>query len=147
LIKIDELLKAENLPYLFIKGGLEIRLKNNVERDEKMALYQKRLEYVFNRPRTKITVTANTSAFGTLTVQEVLTKDGVKVKFTDLTNGLLRKSGTESLIKVPTEANTKEKAEILFRILKAVAMDELITTRKGNITVQDKDLQLMIKYE
>lgn len=146
LNKIDAVLQAEALPYRFIKGGLEIRLGSNGERDEKMALYQERLEYVFNRPDKNISVATNVPAFGTLTVQEVLTKDGVKVKFTDLTNGLLRKSGTEPLIKGPTEADSKEKADILFRILTAVASHETITKLTGTLELQDKDLKITISY-
>jgi phosphomannomutase len=146
LNKIDEVLQAEGLPYQFIKGGLEIRLNSNVERDEKMAIYQQRLEAVFARPGKKITVTTSDPVFGSLTVQEVLTKDGVKVKFTDLTNGLLRKSGTEPLIKVPTEASSKEKADILFRVLTAVAMQEPRKAQQDQIILQDKELTITISW-
>ena len=118
-----------------------------------MKVYQQRLEQIFNHPGKKIMLSTSAAVFPKGEVDYILTGDGVKVQFGDLSFGLVRKSGTEPLIKCPSEASSKEKADLIYGLMSFVAQndlkigpDMLIFTVKADGKFVLKDTDVMITY-
>ncbi len=154
LDSIDAVLKENGIPHEFVSGGHEIRVSSNDERDEKMKVYQQRLENIFVHPDKRVTVTTGDPIFKTGDIDYVLTEDGVKVQFEDLSFGLVRKSGTEPLVKCPSEASSKEKANLIYGIMSHVAQNDLVIdggqvlfTVKADGKFVLQDTNIMITYD